>query len=660
MPSHVSIYSDCDIRGCTLFPPVPDESGALGCMVVDDVACMSLEPDCTDPRGHGFTLRGVAGQFLRLGSKSRMQVMALYRAIIERYEIMRASGECGRRPARFEFCGNGRFGGLTAACDREEIAANPRRVFGGTFRDSFRGVVSELVSADGPVEYCGVTRYPPTPAKRGTVPDADTPTFTQCASRASFNWSAMSCGYQGADLFGAIARDLTQRTAAPRFGDAMAGVARRPLLRAIAHAYACTCLPCAAQVCYRAGCAIDDQLPADLEPTGGLGEVFGRCGCVPLPYPCDNYGICAGPRFNLFALALAMRILSVVNVQTVRRPANVAIPHVRITARRMLGFDVVGDCVQVSDEALSWTCSIVCADVAEARIRTSYITGAGHVSRRVWYNSCDRVECGGAGWVCDCIMPSCWHCWTARPSCASCAVDAVAELFAVWPCVRHVAQGHAGGYVAFGGARYPARWAQAEGDVGFAAMTTLARSLYRRDGSCVTRGAVLRSVNSCRSCLMRIAADDVMDWLAGLGIDAALWRVACDIQADIVSCADMPGKSLRFPVSSSAAFGDLGCTPNAAGIRPSSNGEWNHGAIHICWVDGQRVPKYYENGQWLAVSVVCDAQGQWWLLEGKEQHASWRYDRGCYHAWASGHESVRFGGFFGTFGFRNTADLQVC
>lgn len=372
------VYCGCFCDPCSAYPH-------YSCV------CVGLCPayDCTCRYIVGYTeLQCVPNEFKRLGPKSRALVMSLYRAIIERFFIMRATGCDCERPTdntcSFTFFG---FDPLFLAgnncTDKRDLAGeNPRRAFGGTFRDAMRSLIRKYPETGETETRCGVHFFPITPY---TQKSGQITTFMPCAREYANGepiswWPVCSgdpwymriltdrCFEAGWVLDNSMQRDL--HCVLERTGDL------RPLLKAIAAEYR------ANMTAYDSICRYVDYNLCRQLPISELQSISDEGGSSPLAQICyihdfqtamSRFANTCGcmispPRFWLPALALALRMLSTLNAQTVRRGSCVTIPHKRITANFTLpigtsdGRFVIGperSCFKICDVDLH--CAVTCA-----------------------------------------------------------------------------------------------------------------------------------------------------------------------------------------------------------------------------------------------------------------------------------------------------------
>lgn len=214
---------------------------------------------------------------------------------------------------------------------------------------------------------------------------------------------------------------------------------------------------------------------------------------------------------------------------------------------------------------------------------------------------------------------------------------------------------------------YPARWALINGLVANMLLTVFVSkgNAYCTYCNCSFAGTILRAYeyggdyrNLSTSCDF-----DVMRKMADRIIDTVMMRIVYDTYC-IALCgdADVNGKLLRFPISRSAAFGDLGYAPNIREIRCGGCGcgvVFSVGDIRIHCGRPQREIA----GTWFDLETACD--GRWWHVWTQEKSIGFSYDHGgrcrCsdFWAWTTGITYAQFGGFFGTFTFQNSMAKQT-
>ena len=215
---------------------------------------------------------------------------------------------------------------------------------------------------------------------------------------------------------------------------------------------------------------------------------------------------------------------------------------------------------------------------------------------------------------------------------------------------------------------YPAQWALVNGLVAHMLLTVFVSkgNTYCTYCNCGFTGTILRAYeyggdyrNLSTSCDF-----DVMRKMADRIIDTVMMRIVYDTYC-IALCgdADVNGKLLRFPISRSAAFGDLGYAPNIREIRCGGCGcgvVFSVGDIRIHCGRPQREIA----GTWFDLETACD--GRWWHVWTREKIIGFSYDHGgrygrCsdFWAWTTGVTHAQFGGFFGTFTFQNSMAKQT-
>ena len=374
-----AVYCGCYCDPCSAYPHYE-------CICVG--TCAVYCGSCTYCVSYA-ELINVPNELKRLGPESRALVMSLYRAIIERFYIMRATGCACERPTdhtcRCSFFGfDPIFLAGNNCTDKRDLAGeNRRRAFGGTFREAIKNLVCKYPETGETETRCGVQFFPVTPH---TPTSGRTMEFLPCA-REYANGEPISwwptCS--GRPWFERILTDggcyeagwILDNSMQPDLHCVLKQSGRlRPLLKAFAAeyranmtAYDCICIYASYRLCNRLPLPELESITNDWNSsplarfcyihdfTAAMGRFFDSNGCFISPQ-----------RFWLPALALALRMLSTLNAQTVRRGSCVTIPHKRITANFTLpigtsdGRFVIGperSCFRICDVNLH--CAVTCA-----------------------------------------------------------------------------------------------------------------------------------------------------------------------------------------------------------------------------------------------------------------------------------------------------------
>ena len=395
---------------CTVDPPVYCGCYCDPCSAYSHFECVCVGTCATYTCSCQYTvgymeLQCVPNEFKRLGPKSRALVMSFYRAIIERFYIMRATGCDCERPSG-DTRGFG-FDSLFLAgneCpDKRALAGeNHRRTFGGTFRDALEYLANSAYVQSGQTSSkCGVHFYPFTPYT-GNLDRVSA--FMQCAREYANGqpitwWPANPSSRPYYKILGdsctacleAIWTLDNSMQSDIRFHLVFNNVSPRPLLRDIAAAY--RAYMCANDdICRYVGWRLCAELPDEhLKSISTCGASdLSRCNINSFDEAIHRFFRCghvSPQRFWLPALALALRMLSTLNAQTVSRGSCVTIPHKRITANFTLPIGtvdhhfVVGEersCFRICDVDLH--CAVTCAKLIYSS------GGAAYRQQEVFYN----------------------------------------------------------------------------------------------------------------------------------------------------------------------------------------------------------------------------------------------------------------------------------
>lgn len=407
--------------------------------------------------GKYFKLDCVTPLFGRLGAASQKLVVSLYRAILERFFVMDSAGSCCARPDFGCVLGLDFMTEINHVFCADEAVLNMRRAFGGDyFRQLVAGVLDRLESATVP--NCGVPIV--TPFAGGTLFEQPCGGDTWCAMLG--NWL----------------HDLSMRKDSKiAYNCYNYWGGGKLLMRSVVCAYRQAQCNGFVDDADEFVCWFNNQhcvLTPENEPMGNFAE---WCNCwTNSMFRRECNRLAFGDKFFLPALALALRILSVWNVRTVRRSFDTtltAIKHVRIRASKYRCF-VWDECYP---EEFSFEKCIVCLpevtfDVHGTRSNQSLYLPAGSL-----YTTID---------LCDSTNPN--HIITPTAGCriryyqdegsgssALCGW-AFAGLCAIWPCFNLECTPH---LIGAHNSAYPAKWAWKEGDIceafatGFVGMTGL-------------------------------------------------------------------------------------------------------------------------------------------------------------------------------------------
>lgn len=407
----VYVYSAEDDRPTKLFPCFCDDNGAVDAFAVENFAHRCYYDSCGGC-SYSMELADVPVKFLRLGSKSRALVMSLYRAIVERFYIMRATG-CGCSPfgctsgRSFDFCRTF-LAGLCDSRKRDIAGANRRRAFGGVFRDTISQLAHTYIATGGAATVCGVFFYPYTPYISNRPPDNNfLPCAKEYANEQPITWWPCSTCNQPAfakilktereDCYGCEAAWVLDNSM-QRFGYCYYTCSfLRPLLRDVVDAYKQHMSRCDGIDRYGEQAHYHRLLDPRLQSISELcsdSELARVCHITAFEQAIRRFSPCGGDvtyRFSLPALAIALRMLSTLNAQTVRRCGNIAIPHKRLTANFTMPMGTAGRSFMVGPER---SCFLICdlrLPYAVACADLSYSNGfASYRAVAYFYNLDDR------------------------------------------------------------------------------------------------------------------------------------------------------------------------------------------------------------------------------------------------------------------------------
>lgn len=393
---------------CSTYPPIYLGCYCDPCTEYEHYECTCVGT-CTVGGGWSYNvcyvdLECVPMEFKRLGPKSRDLVMSFYRAIIERFYIMRATGCACERPAGDT--GGFGFNSVFLACNgcsakRALAGENGRRAFGGTFRDALEHLVNSKYAQTAQRSCrCGVHFYPFTPYSERA---GYSPTFIPCAREYAngdaITWWRTNVGNNPYyKIFGdgcVSCHDapwILDNTMQPDLHPALAASGGlRPLMKDVAAAYRAymkSCDDICSYVSWRLCASLPDERLKSI--TTGMSALSYFCNINTFNDAIHRFFIgnrVAPQRFWLPALALALRMLSTLNAQTVRRGSCVTIPHKRITANFTLPIGtadhhfVVGDersCFRICDVDLH--CAVTCGHLIYSS------GGATYRQHEVFYN----------------------------------------------------------------------------------------------------------------------------------------------------------------------------------------------------------------------------------------------------------------------------------
>lgn len=422
----VGVHSTQDCRPVPLFPCICGDNGVVRSLGVENYArreimkvitpggchlaprycyrCIGLFPErCPDTVCFEcyWELDCVPMEFKRLGPESRALVMSLYRAIVERFYIMRATGDCRRRPADPNFA----FGGVLTACnndpDKRALAGeNRRRAFGGTFRDAWEELMHAYRGTASPHLRCCVYFYPMTPYTKENLcyPAVFMPCAKEYGSSDAISWWGQNDDWRKILTDTSNNREamwVLDNTMQPDLSQMFEHASdRRGLLKAISQAYISSGLPLNDLDCYVSSAVCFCLPDTALKSFSDCDQQIARCcGIRTFTGMVQRFfgGCRIGHKYSLPALALALRMLSTLNAQTVRRERRATIPHKRITAKYTLPFGVANRQFVVGSEAYSFR--MCCVNFACA-VTCAYLSyedgGAAFASENVYYNLDDR------------------------------------------------------------------------------------------------------------------------------------------------------------------------------------------------------------------------------------------------------------------------------
>lgn len=451
------ILSLTDDRDRPLLPRFPgmDDDGSVAAFTADAPLVGSLCGGDTF-----FGLNCVCAEFGRLSESSRQLVLSLYRAIIERFFIMQSYGPCATRPtfsdlANLCFMTETKSGGCYHVCFEPAIL-NLRRAFGGSyFKPSVRRVRSMLEKSIWPGAYGHCDFFPITPLAAGSA--------LFCNPAGGNTWQA---------LLGNWLHDMTMRRnscIAPNCFCTLGpgpNFKFKPIINRLLQVY------CNAQAEGWVNDAADFAawvanqrctLSCFDEPLGNFSGTF-NCWAARLLPSCGN-DIRFGNRFYLPALAMALRILSVWNVQSLVRTYVLmcgSIPHRWIRAEKIQPFKWGTNC----QEQVLFTTGVARFSRVSFQVTGEHNTTPLRRAAADAYMSIDFCDSTNPNHIIQ-PPPRCdIHFYPDIPSSGGQIVcsRANAVLFAIWPCFSREQCIKDFVYGA-GGSEYPARWAWCEGDV---------------------------------------------------------------------------------------------------------------------------------------------------------------------------------------------------
>lgn len=650
----VSVRSLKDDRGLKLFPCYCGDDGAVNAINTDRYGVAD---------GHKMLSPAPPLRFRRLGVESRKLVMSLYRAIVERFYIMRAKGCEWRRPAKACFC----FGGVLTACNcdpgKMDLAGrNRRRAFGGTFRDVFDKLTGSGYDAAASCVDCGgVAIYPFTPYVEGAqeigcfMPGISGSTSEQVYPITWEGSSAISDRFKG---FGGC-------DSAPWLLD----IGQRPLLKRFAKDYCWGCWADAGTfsdfvdgIAVHGASSKAKELPLQrLRPYDATGLGL-DCAASVRDLRCHYFKCGAGVGFNLPALASALRIVSAWNAQTVRFGDNkVGIPHKYARMHRRRQFGTSGNTITYSSEEREFVCCVRYLNEVRYFGKKTYQTGNGRLGAGTkYYNLGSRVPIeADVPMGVSRIEKECWEEWDAR-YCRSNSggADAIADY-----CMLSPATLEDGKVITFG-ANYPAKWARDE--IGFGAVSTFAKD------DCGHRAWVV--VTTKQGGRERYGYN-LSEGLAGHIVCSAKKRLCADV-ANMGFHGDTFA-GMAFPEGESAVRYELidSEAPNdeeLAALVESANRQATETTDFYCYIEVYNCsqghsPHYY--GIRCGVAHEIDVIDGWMALSSLSPvDVGFGYDRhinpNCgmetvtRHGWGLS-RSIQFGGFYSTFRFNNRAAQQT-
>lgn len=662
----VSVHSGCDNRPTPLIADVYDicgwacanlrfrSNGVVCAMHADDLTC----------DGNGKTsLGGIPVQFLRLGVRSRRLVLSLYRALVERFVVMKSSGSACYHADD--------LGPAAGVSNLNCIVRTPRRAFGGTFRN----VVSRFVAAANSTSVedteDGSRFYPVTPFREAAASGAlfDKP----CGGDT---WCAMK---------GAWLNDMTQRSpfaAGGSWNDGTPGF--RPLLKDVVCAFAAADLAgfvsgtaafTAWAECRYFGIAA--RLHCRNEPFGRFAKYYcndapaDECKTRKLFCVCKLFDPSKPGRFYLPLLALALRIASVMNVQTVRRRVKFGkIKHTRITATRTVCFGFkCGKKSQpfVKQEALNFSKETVeCDGIRICAKISSHAGGIETPKIEFWaypnlnYDTIvltpesDGIVLYEHGEYCKDVNP-----YDVK------AENAFAGITAIWPCWCDL-ESCPEDFLRTTIAEYPAKWAKNEGDLHTATVTGFLKTTPAGMGHKIIR---------------KVFGQPRDNYILALISDTFRCQIIPNV--NLTFCGRLPINSMADAIPSLGE--SLNCVHCFICALQNQMDHKYHSILGHPWKYVEvydpnlemivEKPYYRVEGNdcvWLPVDIyngpddsaigLSPKPGMWYLAEVDPipQGAGMAFDYGVPGSGASvGPYSVTFGGtFFETYAFHNRAAVQ--
>lgn len=704
-----STFSLRDNRSVPLFPCICGDDGEVSPFKGESFARRRHEvysdAGCLDRTVCYLELDCVRTSFRRLGPDSRALVMSLYRAIVERFFIMRSVGDGLDRPTGDPDCifdYDSRFLYDNSCEAKRKLAGeNMRRAFGGVFRDTLKRMAAKYSCTGGSVSRGCVHFYPYTPLASGGESAAIVPEATEYPDGSAIRWwesrpvgdSCHSCWYTRIlGTFSGGSREWTydnsmQNDIRCDIRQTQGEQALRPLLRDLACAYTNFMVDTT-----DVGCVVrrnlNEKLPFERKKSitdcgaslssychihdfkTAIGRFFDSCDCM---WP---------PRFWLPALGLALRMLSVLTVQTVRRGSGcVVVPHKRVTARYELAMGVDGACIKIGpEECIIDICDVDCSGSAVVCGSLSYMSGLAFrpVAELYVDLSCRQPSnCNDPGY----ILPNCILSLRRRLRYGGgvCGTPAVATLRAIWPDLS-------GGRFQFGGPAYPARWAVRECDVFSGTVSAFVWGDCRCRERAWVANQTLRPKDKLGGCR------DLMSVLGRELIKAGLQRVMCDKGA--TTCGNT-FRGTNFPATAGAVTlemvgerkdANIGVVRDIVNKRNKKGADdfvtvvnvYHHYRLGDC---GEKLLGFMAEDE--SVPAACFPRlsplpqgwpyGEWYsMFHYPADSVSFDYKNNyvrvsdCFmcvchvrHAWNAPRSSVHFGGFFGTFVFNNRAARQM-
>lgn len=701
----VIVGSDRDGRDVPLFPCLCGDNGCVAAWPVEHVS-HSLDDNGISSE-YDVALDCVPMQFMRLGPRSRALVMSFYRALVERFCIMRAVGDAGERP----FGGAFAFGScLVAANDSEAklalAGADRRRAFGRAYRRAFRYLVRCAYPKTACVQEAdGVKFYPPTPFASGY---GQYPYFGGNRYVGDLS-DGRPLGWWCADWKCIVQKEaglVPDMASSPWTWDNIMQrdlyvppERRRPWLSDFARAYRSAGGPDADAL----DAWLRDVARSEALYCSSRTEMFsvftGFAPCHSLAtmsvggimckwFPNCLTGECGNPTstFSLPALAFALRLLSTLNAQTVDRGApRLRIPHLVVDASRTAYVSAGVSEGAVTEGPVEFTAECVHYDKVVVCAKLGY--AGGHATRSpspVWYNIEDRVPRlppeGAEGYWSVVIPSSCWEGWSSWDEASNPYSSESARV--TYRLVKPKADRVQCIGVGFSGPAYPARWAVREDDVAFGAVSAFAWD------SCGDRMWYASSTDDPEGALDGCA--DLMEVLARRFVAS----VAAQVEADAV--AGVEGNTFsegRFPKSEAEVWREATGDNLHGAVEAASRGAAAAAAegsapgplfseIRVSgYGSGYSVEGHVaDSGAWESLSPSLDQvqlEGTWYRLgrvpgysaafdyrdryewvdygggEGHLEHCTVR------HGWAARNRTAQFGGFFGHFVFNNRAARQM-